>query len=429
MNGATNWRNMQGQAGEADLLAGRDFLDRFAALAVEARGAHGVGILWSKTQYGRQNVTMGFGTATFDALVALTRLGYTPRFVTEDEIAAGRAADLAALVVIGQTFAMPEKVNAGLAALVKKRRADPRRWLDHRGNRRGRELPFAQPLSKPGKPHNWGTPNMLAGENDSLLYERVHPALARAFAAALGETGHAWLKSDEGADAKVSLLQIDGGRDAAYVVAVERFLDRHAGRLASGERNAVPSKALPADSMIYDCTDERALGKAAPWSAISRRRPASSPSCPANSRPSPCRRRSRFNAGNDLVVKVEFTGAAGKRLAAVLPFHLALVRPDGKLHAEFYRSTSSEGSFSMAIPIAANVPRPVVCRGSFATQRRPGNASRAVAPAKRVVSAAPLTDRVIVRNRAGHRDDAGARAATIVLPRVRRQAAAPPPSR
>ena len=75
----TNWDAMKGKAGEADLVAGRDFLDRFAALAVDARGDHGVGVLWSKTQYGRQHVPMGFGRGTFDQFVAITRLGYTPR--------------------------------------------------------------------------------------------------------------------------------------------------------------------------------------------------------------------------------------------------------------------------------------------------------------------------------------------------------------
>lgn len=62
----------------ADVRAGREFLDRFACLAVEGRPGPGVGILWSERQYGRQNVVMGFGSAAYQAQVSLARLGYTP---------------------------------------------------------------------------------------------------------------------------------------------------------------------------------------------------------------------------------------------------------------------------------------------------------------------------------------------------------------
>ena len=79
MNADSNWTHIKGTAGEMDVRSGREFLDRFAALAVEGRGDHGVGILFSKTQYGRQYVTMGFGTPAYQALVALTRLPAIPR--------------------------------------------------------------------------------------------------------------------------------------------------------------------------------------------------------------------------------------------------------------------------------------------------------------------------------------------------------------
>ncbi len=267
MNAETNWRNMQGKAGQADLLAGRDFLDRFAALAVEARGAHGVGILWSKTQYGRQNVAMGFGNAPYQALVALARLGYTPRFVTEDELATGRAAGCAALVVIGQTFALPEKASAGLTAFVKnggRILVDGSTTVPLAG---AEKLSLAFPFSMPGKPHNWNVPRMVGNENDTILYERWHPALAKAFFSALGDTGHAWLRSEKGADTKVSLLQIDGGRDAAYIVAVN---DSWVGTQADWhqvQETLAPTKALPAGWVLYDCTEEKCLGKAAPFVA------------------------------------------------------------------------------------------------------------------------------------------------------------------
>ena len=61
-------------------------------------------------------------------------------------------------------------------------------------------------------------------------------------------------------------------------------------------------------------------------------------------------------AGDDLAVAVEFQDAKGERLVGVLPFHLTIRRPDGTAHAEFYRSTTKEGAFSIVLPIAANDP-------------------------------------------------------------------------
>ena len=82
MNADSSWERIRGKAGEMDVRAGREFLDRFACLATAGRGQHGVGILFSKSQFQRQHVVMGFGTPHYQAFVALTRLGYTPRFVT-----------------------------------------------------------------------------------------------------------------------------------------------------------------------------------------------------------------------------------------------------------------------------------------------------------------------------------------------------------
>ena len=120
MNKESNWANIKGKAGEMDVRSGREFLDRFSALAVEGHGDHGVGILFSKTQFGRQYIIMGFGTPPYQALIALTRLGYTPRFVTEEELQAGHAGDVQALLIIGQTVPLPAPVTAGIAAFVQR---------------------------------------------------------------------------------------------------------------------------------------------------------------------------------------------------------------------------------------------------------------------------------------------------------------------
>lgn len=361
MNKETNWDALRGRAGEADLVAGRDFLDRFAALALEARGAHGVGILWSKTQYGRQHVPMGFGRATFNQLVALARLGYTPRFVTEDEIAAGRAGDVAALVVIGQTFAMPEPVNTGLAAFTKKGGrilVDGATTVALPG---AEKLAFAQPFAKPGKPHNWQTPNMVGNENDAILFERAYPELAKAFSAALGDTGHAWLRSEKGLESRISLLEIDGGPDARYLVAVN---DSWVSTQADWHQVAETLAPLPGArggaahaGFLYDCTEEKALGELRPFACdLSLTTARVFAALPREIKGAALSATQSLKAGSDLVVALEFQDAKGTRLAGVLPFHLTMRRPDGTAQAEFYRSTTREGSFAMTLPIAANDP-------------------------------------------------------------------------
>jgi hypothetical protein len=402
MNAATGWQKMKGTAGEADLLAGRDFLHRFAALAVEARGKHGVGILWSKTQYGRQHTHMGFGRATFNHLVALTRLGYTPRFVTEEEVATGRAGDVAALVVIAQTFALPERVNAGLAAFVQKGGrilVDGATTVTIPGAER---LAFTHSLATPGKPHNWLTPNMVGGDNDVVLYERAHPALATAFTAALGATGRAWLQSAQGGDAKVSLLQIDGGRDAQFIVAVNDSWVNTQADWHQVRETLVPTGAMPATGMIYDCTEEQVVGPAGPMicnltlttARVYALLPRALQAIVLSATQS-------LTAGKELTARVAFLDGAKKPLAAVLPFHLSLLRPDGQVQAEYYRATTSAGAFSMTLPIPANAPagRWMLAVRSQVTGQMT-TLPITITPAKPTAFATPVTERVLVRNRA-----------------------------
>jgi hypothetical protein len=428
MNKETRWEEIKGKAGEADLQAGRDFLGRFACLAVEARGSHGVGILWSKTQYGRQHVNMGFGNASYNALVTLTRLGYTPRFVTEDEIAAGRAGDVAALVIIGQTFALPEKVNAGLAAYAGKGGrllVDGSTTVAIPG---AGKIPMTFPFTVPGKPHSWGAPNMVGNENDTILFERTYPALAKAFSEALGDTGHAWLKSGKGSESKVSLLQIDGGRDARYIVAVNdswvatqadwhQVKETLAPLSVTPHPNPLPQGAREKRSFLYDCTDERALGELKPFECdLSRTTARVFAALPRELKGVAVSATQSAKAGDDLVVAVEFQDAEGKPLAAVLPFHLALIRPDGKVQAEFYRSTTTDGMFTMALPLAVNAPA-----GKWSVEVR-SQLSGAVAALPVTVADAksggftvPLADSVVVRNRA-EIESTLAKGATVVLP-------------
>ncbi len=356
MNPATNWKNMKGQSGEADVLSGRDFMDRFAGLTVEGRGDHGVGILWSKTQYSRQHVTMGFGVSVYQVLVGLTRLGYTPRFVTDEELAAGTVNDVKAIVVLGQTFPFPAKVQTGLEAFVKQGGrvlVDGNTTVSIAG---AVKLDHAYSFSMPGKPHNWGSPNMVRGENETVLYERWHPQNAKALAAALGDTGRGVLKSDAGDRAKISLMQLDGGREARYVVAVnDSWVETQADWFQVKER-LLPCNGF-AGGMLYDCTEERLVGTLAPvecdLSATIARVYAV---LPRGLESTALAVTQKIHAGEPLGVSVAFLDADKKPLEAVLPFHVTVLRPDGKIYQEFYRATPRPGRFTMELPLARNVP-------------------------------------------------------------------------
>ncbi len=357
MNGDSAWAAIKGKAGAADVLAGREFLDRFAGLAVAGQGGHGVGILWSKTQLGRQNATMGFGEPAYNAFVTLTRLGYTPKFLTEDEIAKSATAGVKAIVIIGQTFPLPAAAQAGLDAF---RAAGGRLLVDGSTTvavAGAGKLALNSPSVMPGKPHSWGAPNMVRGENDAILFERWYPELARAFNAALADTGHAWLRSERGPATQVTLEQIDGGSDATYLVAVN---DSWIGTQADWHQvreTLVPVKGAPEAAALYDCTEEKLIGTPGPFVCDLSRTTARVFAL----LPRPIARTAVVagvsqGAAPAWSVTVWFEDAEKKPLVAVLPFHLALVRPDGKVHQEFYRTTARDGGFTMQVPRPANAP-------------------------------------------------------------------------
>ena len=243
------------------MLAGREFLDRFAALAVEGAAIMAWAFSFPKSQYPRQHVVMGFGTPSYKALVALTRLGYTPRFVTEEEIATGRAGDVAALVVIGQTFALPEKVNAGWPP---SRSMAGASWWTAR-------LPLrfqARKDSDDFPVHRAGQAAQLdcaqhGGQRERHNALRALPSRSgHSVLEALGDTGRAWLESGKGVDSRISLLQIDGGHDARYIVAVNDSRVATQADWHQVKETLVPLAGsggeLSQKGFLYDCTDEKA---------------------------------------------------------------------------------------------------------------------------------------------------------------------------
>lgn len=350
------WPRVRDRSAGEDVRSVREFLDRFAALAREGRGDHGVGILYSQSQYARQTATMSHGSTPFVALVALTRLGYTPRFVTEEELRDATPPDIRALLVLGQTVPLPAEVHASLAKFTA---AGGRVFVD---GSTSVEVPGAAklgvtlPLGRPGKPHNWSAPNTPAGLNDTFLYESWHSELAPALATALSELGRGVFRSETGPATKTTLMQIDGGRDARYVVAVN---DSHVGTQADWHqlRETIVPVQPGAEGVVYDCTDEKLLGKVGPLVCdLSRTTARVFAVLPRELTRIELAATQDVRGVRIVAIQVSFADAGGRRLEAVVPFHIELVQPDGKMAREFYRSTDAKGHFRMTLGMPTNAP-------------------------------------------------------------------------
>jgi len=428
MNKESTWPEIQGKAGQADVAGGREFLDRFACLAVEGTGDHGVGILFSKSQYQRQHIAMGFGASPYQAFVLLTRLGYTPRFVTEEElVATGGKLKLQALLAIGQTFPLPAPVMEAIGSFAKQGGlvlVDGNSTVELPAQVK---LDYAFSFSRPGKPHNWATPNMPAGDNDALMMARWHDEIAPLLAKALGNRGRGLLGSELGSRSKISLMQIDGGTDAKYVVAVNDShqstqADWHQVRekLVSTPGGVEGAKDDRAKSWFYDCTDERALGQrgdvacdlsntTARVFAILRREPARID----------LRASQKIAAGSALNLNVRLVDAKDQPLQAVVPFYLTVTRPDGKPLLEVYRSTDRTGRFGLELPMAVNLPAgkwsvSVRCQLNGMTATLPVSVEKPAQNAQPPIATA-YTNAVLARQ-AGAAEQALVKGAKFVLP-------------
>ncbi|MCX5661368.1 MAG: hypothetical protein NTW19_16935 [Planctomycetota bacterium] len=357
LNHGRGWEVLKNDGGAADVISGRDFLRRFAPLALDGKADAGVGVLFSRSQLARQTATIAFGRPYFMALVSLARLGYTPRFITEEDIAAGRADGLKGLVVIGQTVPLPEPVLKGIEAMAARGAVvavDASSTTPIPGSRK---LDFDFPVLFPGKPQNWSAPNTVPGDDAALIFARNHAKLAPALLAAFGEAGRAALRSEAGADALVSLSQIDAGADAKFVVAVNDSCIRNQADWHEVREKLVPTAAATGLNFAYDCSDEKPLGKLGPIEADLSRltarvyaltaRPLTTVGLAATQ---------RVRAGEAIAVSVSFADEAGATLRAVLPFELRLLAPDGKESMKLQRGTTRDGLFSIALPLGANAP-------------------------------------------------------------------------
>ncbi|MBI1369617.1 MAG: hypothetical protein GC162_13305 [Planctomycetes bacterium] len=418
MNAGSLWDNVRDKSGGDDIRAGKAFLDRFASLATNARAEHGVGVLYSRAQYKRQHMVPGFGTLGYKLIVSLARLGYTPRFVTEEDLLAHRVVDLPALIIAGQTFPLEADVCSAIAALGSagtKVIVDGNTTIDLPGVD-AVKMDYALPFTVPGQPHNWSVPSMTANENDTISEARWHAELAPHLIKALGDVGRGYFTSDKGADTVVSLAQMVGG-EARYLIAVN---DSHVFTQADWyqvREKISPTIHAPKDAVMYDLTAETSLGAIGAADVdLTNTTARVLAVLPRAVKAIGLSATQKASAGQGVGVSVSFSDG-DKLIAAVVPFHLALLTPDGKMFAEFYRATAAAGDFSMTIPLPINAAAgawSIVVRSQLdgLTATLPLH----VAPlAYAEAGCTPMTDRLIVRNREAI-DRVLAKGAKVVLP-------------
>jgi hypothetical protein len=267
MNKKTNWENIRDTPAAADVLAGADFINRFAPLGLAGSTDFGTGVLYSRHQMGRENLGQGYGTRHYDAFVALTRLGRTPRLLTEERILDGGLDSVEALVIPMQTVPLPDDVTAAIERFVAKGGrvlADASTTIDLPEGVERLDYDFTRE-GHLGKPHSWNAPNVTAGMNDTFLLAERLPELMRALHRGLEGRGQGVLHSTSGPDAKASLLQISGGEDATYVIAVNDSFVRTQADWHQVTETLEPTRSAPSAALLYDVTEQEAMGTLQPF--------------------------------------------------------------------------------------------------------------------------------------------------------------------
>lgn len=381
-----------------DANAGREFMDRFAGLALAGRGDYGVGILFSKAQFSRQYICQAFGTPQFRTFVSLTRMGYMPVYLTDDEVAAKRFRGVKSVVVAGQTVPLPAAVLDGLKAFVAGGGVIIRDGSTQVELPPATSMDLVLPLrNSPGRPHNWDSPV----DDPTFLFAAQHKQLAPVLEKALAGRGHAVLTTGHDAETELTLEQVAGGSDVTYVIAVN---DTHV--KSQADWCVLRESVRPANDFIkgflYDLTDERAMGPVAPFECeLSNTTARVYGLLPREFKTVDLRCRQTVTAGEMLAASVGFMAVDGKPLAATLPFHLAVVQPDGTPFFSGYRFTTRDGAFAMEWRVPANAPA-----GTWRVQVRSQLNGQLVSlpvkvsAAKLAPPASALADPLVVREKA-----------------------------
>jgi hypothetical protein len=387
-----------------DIQSGREFTERFASLALGARGDYGVGILLSKAQFSRQYGVLAYGTPQFRAFVSLTKMGYTPVFLTDDEIAAKNYRGVKALVVFGQSVPLPTPVLEGLKAFHGPIICDGGTSVEVGATH---TLDLTLPLrNDPGRPHNWDAPV----EDATFLFAKQHRQLAPLLEAALAGKGRGWLRTDS---LDLTLQQIDGG-EAKYVVASnDTFVKTQA------DWRELSDRVIPAENVtgfLYDLTDEKLIGEVKPFACdLTKTTARVFGIFPREVSAPDVKCRQNLATGETLPVRVAFN------VTGVVPFYLSVIQPDGAEFFGGYRATKRDGTFTIELRLPANAPV-----GAWKVQARSqldGQLTTVpvtVSAGKPPVFAVPLREPVVVREKAVI-EQVLTRGATVTLPVFKHQ--------
>ncbi len=353
MYAGTHWWNMKGTPGEEDFRLGQEWLRRFAPLQEQSTPTRKVGILLSLTQYGRQYTSLSFDKPQFNAFITLARLGYTPHFVTEDQIEKDGLKNYRALVIVNQSAELPSGVleklktfqaSGGQVLLSKNSKAAIPNALP---------LDIAEPDRRAGRPHNWLAPNTV-GKPSALLQNARFDELAPTYRKALGEALRTPLIPEGDEKSRVSTFGLGSGVDATYVVATNDSFNNSPSTWTRQEVTLRPNGASPYTA-LYDLSAEKYLGNVAPIKAGFMDRTARMYALltrPVNK--IDMRATQKIASGEPLVFSVAFLDKNNQPLRAAIPFVAKLSAPTGALAQEWYRSTNQNGAFGMRIPTAAN---------------------------------------------------------------------------
>jgi len=349
---ATMWENIAGTAAADDLSGGRDFLKRFAPLRATCADAHPIAVLFSRTQFGRQQLSLTLDTPLFNIFTALARLGYTPRFITEEEIAAGGLPSSQALVVVNQSVPLPAAVMAQLSSFAEH---GGRIFTDHSSTvslPAAVRLDIGMPYAHPEHTSDWQVRDLPVLPH-ALLCEQRYAEIAPALLSGLGDAARTPLISERGAAAMISTFQFAGGPDARYIVAVDDAIESNQANWLRTTERLLPNGGVK--GALYDLTAERALGPVAPVTCACTDLTARVYGLLA--RPVTgidLRATQTVVEGDDLRLSVRFIGADGQPVRAAIPFYLTLTQPDGTCAQELFRATDCQGNFFLRWPVAAN---------------------------------------------------------------------------
>jgi len=360
MNPETHWGKIAGQSSGFDWELGRDFLWRFAPLQEQSVPVRQVGVLISEGQFALQGPGLGLGgSPQFEAFIHLSRLGYTPRFVTEKLVESGGLAGFDSLVVLNHFAKLPEKVSQKFGEFIQ---GGGRILLSKDSTTTiagALPLDLSLPFAWNGRVYNLTAANFIGNERSVQRLEKHLFEQAPIWRAALGNKPRTALIPEGDEKSLVSTFALGGGPDATYVVATNDTIFSKSGSWARQDVKLLPNADAGANAFtaLYELTEEKSLGDLAPVTAKFQdttvrvfgllKRPVKSVELLATQ---------SVNAGEKLVVSVAFLDDQKQRLAAAIPFHLEIKDSKDQLVGIFDRSTGIDGRFALEFPLGVNAP-------------------------------------------------------------------------